>query len=150
MRFYHRRDFQTIIGINKELINTVIDDVVALFKINVSETKTNIYGEGSNKTYYTGVLVPCLINRQQVAPTLDGNLISVSQPASFAFLRQELEAREIYPEPGDLIQYHNNYFEILTANETQLPYGQTTYNMAILCETMLTRAPAVKLERPIR
>lgn len=150
MKFVSRRDYQTMIDINKELINDVIDVVVGIFKINLSDTKTNIYGEGNKKIYYSPVLVPCLINRQMTTPTLDGQRVSVAQQSSFAFLRKELEEKNIYPEPGDIVQFHNDYYEIITTNETQLIAGQTTYNHAIFCETVLTRQPKVTIDKPIR
>ena len=148
MRFWSRRDYQTAIDINKELINTVVDTVVIIYKMNLIETRTNIYDESTKKKYYVGVRVPCLINREQTSPTLDGNIVSSLQGATFYFLRQECEARNVYIETGDIIEFHDSYYEIVNSNETQLIAGQVVYNHALFCQCVLTRIPAVQLQRP--
>jgi hypothetical protein len=150
MRFWAARDYATAISINKELINTVIDTVVIIYKINVLKTKTNVYGESSSgKQYNRGVRVPCLIRRDNTNPTLDGMTISTAQNSDFYFLRKELQDRNIYPEVGDIIEFHDNYFEIVNANETQLVAGQVQYNHCIICSSVLTRQPAVALDKPL-
>jgi hypothetical protein len=148
MRFLARRDYQTFMDINKELINTVIDTIVGIHKINVVKTPANIYGESTRKTYFTAVKVPCLIQRDQTTATLDGNIISSTQNVEFRFLHKELEERNIYPEAGDVIEYDASYYEIVNTSETQLIVGQTDYNHSIICQAVLTRSPAVQLDRP--
>ena len=47
MRFTSEIDWQTILKINRELINIVVDTPCIIYKIQVDKTKTNIYGEGT-------------------------------------------------------------------------------------------------------
>lgn len=148
MRFIPRRDYQTFLDINKELINTVIDTVVVVYKLNLTKTTTNIYDESVSKQYYIGTRIPCLINRDQTSPTLDGAIVSTTQNSTFFFLRKECEDRQIYIEVGDIIEFHDSFYEVINSNETQLIAGQVVYNHAIACQCVLTRVPATQLQRP--
>jgi len=150
MRFTAKQDYNTIINLfNKELINKVIDTPVVIYKIKIDKTKTNIYGEGTKKTYFQGVIVPCLIDRQMTAPNAEIGTIDIEQKSSFAFLRQELMDRNIYPEPGDLIEFDTQYYEIENTNEVQMYAGQVVYNVQVFCDTHLIRRVPTQLERPI-
>ena len=42
-------------SISRELVDTVIQTAIVLFKVNVYDSKVNIYGESLNKTWYPGV-----------------------------------------------------------------------------------------------
>lgn len=147
MRFTSKRDYQTMLKINKELVNVVIDTTVHLFKIR-ADTATNSYGEATKKSFYSGVLIPALINRQVTNPVANMQTVDVEQIVEFAFLRKECEDRGIYPEVGDIVLFHSDYFEIDNINEVQLVAGQTSYNHQILCSAHLTRNTTLQLERP--
>ncbi len=149
MRFTSYQDYQTILLINKELINTVIDTPAIIYKIKVDKTKTNIYGEGTSKNYNRGVQVPCLIDRQNANPVAKSGIVDFEQSSTFAFLKTELQTRNIYPETGDIIEFDSQYYEINNTNEIQLYAGQVTYNHQVLCETHLMRKVPLQLEKPI-
>ena len=51
MRFTSPRDYQTILKINQELINVVIDTPAIIYKLNQKLTTTNSYGESTKKTW---------------------------------------------------------------------------------------------------
>jgi hypothetical protein len=148
MRFVNRSDYSTILKINQELINKVIDTPVIIYKIQVDKTKENIYGEGTKKTYFRGVAVPCLVDRQMTAPNAEIGTIDIEQKASFAFLRQELQNRNVYPEPGDIIEFDRQYYELENTNEVQMFVGQTEYNVQVYCDTHLMRRVPSQLESP--
>ena len=54
-KFVSNRDVAFFKGIARELVDEVIQNTLVLFKINLNETKVNIYGESMNKTWYPGV-----------------------------------------------------------------------------------------------
>lgn len=148
MRFTSQRDYSTMIKINKELINIVIDIPIILYKIHQELTKVNSYGEAVNKTWYVGVEIPCLPKRNEQSGTADMNSVNFEQGAEFQFLRVECEARNIYPEVGDIIEYDSQYYEIDTINEIQLYAGRVEYVHSIICSAHLTRKTNLQLERP--
>jgi hypothetical protein len=137
-----------MLKINKELINIVIDTRIILFKMHQELTKTNSYGEATNKTWYIGVEIPCLVNRSEANANAEIQTVNFEQQSEFQFLRAECEARGVYPEVGDIIEYHTSYYEVNTVNEVQLYAGRTEYNHSIICQTHLTRQSNLQLERP--
>lgn len=149
MRFTSQQDYNLFLHFNKELINTFIDVPVVLYKLNVVESKANIYGESTTKRWYQGVQVPCLINTQFNTPVKDGQTVNIEQISEFNFLREELKSRNIYPEIGDIIHYNALYFEINQLNEIQLVAGQVIYNHAIVASAHMTRNNGLQLEPPV-
>lgn len=148
MRFTSQRDFDTILKINKELINDVVDLQVVIYKINQKQTKSNSYGEAPKKTYFRGVQIPCLYSRDTKVTNSDMGTTNVTQTAEFYFLRQECQDRNVYPEEGDIIEWDHNYYEINTASESQLFAGREEYRFSIVCKTHLTRSAGLQLEKP--
>ena len=101
MRFTSQQDYNLMLQINKELINTFIDVPVVLYKLNIIESKKNVYGESAQKKWYQGVQIPALVDRQQSTTVKDLSIVNVEQSVEFAFLRQECIDRNIFPEIGD-------------------------------------------------
>lgn len=149
MRFTSQQDYNLMLHFNRELINTFIDVPVVLYKLNIIDSKANIYGESTSKRWYQGVQVTCLVNTQFNTPVKDSQTINIEQVSEFNFLREELRLRDVYPEIGDIIHYNNLYFEINQTNEIQLVAGQVMYNHAIIVSTHLTRASGLQLEPPV-
>lgn len=148
MRFTSPQDFQTIIQINKELVNNVIDIQVRVFKIDQARTQVNSYNEAEKKTYFSGVLLPCLFSREESNTTADAMTVNAEQTAKFSFLRVECQERGIYPEAGDIIDYSDSFYEIDNTNEIQLFAGREEYNLSVVCEAHLTRNTAVQILPP--
>lgn len=149
MRFNTERDYSTITMLfNKELVNTVIDNNVILYKLHQQLSKSNSYGETTKKIWYTGVVIPALVNRQVTNPTSDLMTYNVDQQMEVAFLREECRDRNVYPENGDIIEYGNLLYEVHNVNENQFYAGVANYNHTILCSTHLTNKNNLQLERP--
>lgn len=149
MRFNTQRDYSTMTRLfNKELLNKVIDNNVILYKLHQQMTKTNSYGESTKKVWYTGVVIPMLINRQLTNPSSDLMTYNVDQQAEVAFLREECRERDVYPEIGDIIEYGNVLYEINNVNENQFYAGVADYNHSIVCSIHLTNKNNLQLEKP--
>lgn len=149
MRFTSRRDYNTMLSFNKELVNRVIDTNVIIYKLNSQESKTNVYGESTSKARYTPIQVPCLIDRILTTVDTDTGKIDIRQEVQFAFLRKELALREVYPQVGDIVFFDMQYYEINNVNENQLYAGQESYNHNILCDAHLTRRTPLDIEEDI-
>lgn len=149
MRFTSSRDYQSILKINKELVNKVVDTAVVIYKLHQQLTKTNSYGEATKKTWYQGVKCPALIDRQDVQSTEALQTVDVNQPVTICFLRQELSDRGVYPEQGDIIRFDSSYYEINTVSEIQLFGGREEYSHTIKCECHLSRTTNLQLEPPV-
>jgi hypothetical protein len=134
------RDASLIRHIGRELINNIIEQQVGYYKIDLSKTSTNMYGEANGtKIYYDPVLVNCLIERSAQEWTTDSFGPDVTRKIQLRFLRDDLRGYElsielpeggrgfqygILPEVGDIVLWQNNYYEIDDVLENQYFVGK--------------------------
>lgn len=149
MRFTSAQDYNLMLHFNRELINTFVDVPIVIYKLNIRETKKNVYGESTQKRWFRGVQIPALVDRQLITAVKDMSIINIEETVNFNLLRYECELRDLYPEVGDVVEFNDHYFEINTINQIQLIAGQVNYNHAIIISTHLTRSTGLQLERPV-
>ena len=145
-RFTLSRDIKFFEGISRELIDVVIETAVVLYKLVIEDSKTNLYGESLNKTYYQGVQTTAMIEREPSTSEYEGFGSDKSQNVEFRFNRFTLEDTGFYPEVGDIILHNNGYFEIDNVREDQLVGGQVGNNFSIICSTFMTRRSSIQTE----
>lgn len=151
MIFGSKRDYQLFNSINKELLSNVVEQEVVYYKISLDQTSANIYGESLEKAYFSPIKLNCLITRGDQVVSVDEFGPDLAREASFAFLRTDLENTQVVPEVGDIVQWHNDFYEVDTVRENQLFVGRDdSYNLteygerfgksiSIICDTHLTR-----------
>ena len=152
------RDIDLFRKLNKELINELIDVVVDIYKVDLSTTKEDVYGESTQKVYKDPVRVACLITGDDQAWGSDEFGSDVNQAATFAFLRDTLkDTANIVLEVGDLIKWNANFWEIDGIAENQFVVGKnpdtdsngTLFggNHSIVCSTHLSRRTKLSINR---
>jgi hypothetical protein len=153
-----QRDVALFRNMNRELLRNIITQEIAYYKIGLTETTTNIYGESSEKFYNDPVLLTCLITRGDQSYNDDDFGPDVKRDVSFAFLRDDLVDLKLVPEGGDIVSWQESYYEIHQIVENQLVLGKSEqYNMtnlsnfgsslSIICNAHLTRAEKVGINR---
>ena len=82
----------------------------------------------------------------------------LNRDASFAFLRQDLVDTSVVPEVGDIVMWHEDYYEVDTVRENQLFLGKdNNYNLtdygsqfgasvSIIVDTHMTRRERTGIE----
>jgi hypothetical protein len=148
-RFTLSRDIKFFEGISRELVDAVIETAVVLYKLVIEDSKTNLYGESLNKTYYQGVETTAVIERESSTSDYEGFGADKNQIAEFRFNRFTLEDTGFYPEVGDIIFHNNGYFEIDNVREDQLIGGQVNNKFSIICSTFMTRRSTIQTEMRI-
>jgi hypothetical protein len=148
-RFTLSRDIKFFEGISRELVDAVIETAVVLYKLIIEDSKTNLYGESLNKTYYQGVQTTAVIDRETSTSDYEGFGADKNQSVEFRFNRFTLEDTGFYPEVGDIIFHNNGYFEIDNVREDQLIGGQTGNKFSIICSTFMTRRSTIQTEMRI-
>lgn len=146
-RFNLERDVQFFKGISSELVDSVIETIVVLYKLSISQSATNLYGESLSKTYNPGVNCPALIDRQESETRYDIYGPDRSQIVDFMFNRYKMEEIGFYPQVGDIIYHNNAYFEINNVKEDQLIGGQTYNKFSIICQTFMVRRDSLNIEK---
>jgi len=102
-RFALARDIKFFEGISRELVDVVVETMVVLYKLIIEDSKTNLYGESLNKTYYQGVECGAMIQRDDTTSNYEGFGADTSQTVEFRFNRFTLKDKNFYPEIGDII-----------------------------------------------
>ena len=149
-KFLQTRDIEFFKSIARELVDDVVQNTIVLFKINMNETKVNIYGEAMNKTWYPGVEVFALVDKEPESIRYEGFGSETDQNVTFKLDRWMLEEKGIYPEIGDIINWNDGYFEVDNTNEIQLVGGQTYNNFSVVCSTFMVSKSNLNIEERIK
>ena len=153
-KFMLGRDLQLFRSFARELVDTVIENTCVLFKVNLNETKVNIYGESTNKTWYPGVELFVLIDKEPENVQYEGFGPDNTQNITFKFDRLLCEERNTYPEIGDVIYFDNSYYEIDNTNEIQfvggLPGQNSDRNWSIVCSAFMVSKSNLNIEERIK
>ena len=155
MLFGTRRDINLMTKISRELIKDVVEQEVLYHKLSLEDTDVNLYGEAMQKSFWNAVKLNCLITRGDQVIDIQEFGSDLGREASFAFLREDLVDSSVVPEVGDIVEWHNDFYEVDTVRENQLFMGRDNqYNLAsygsqfgstisIIVDCHLTRADKV-------
>lgn len=155
------RDAKFLRSISRELMQRLISQEIAFYKLALGETEINLYGESNKKVYYNPVRLFCLIAKEDTTMNDVDTGMDILQNVTFAFLRDDLKAIDVVPEEGDVIHFDERYYEIDNTQTTQYWMGRNQetflmntegrgnrefgYNIAISCKTHLTRISQLNL-----
>jgi len=166
------RDISMFRYVNRELIHNIISQECVLYKFNLNETPSNIYGEASKQKYYNRpILLYCLIETPNQDSPVSELGINFSWKPTFRFLADDLYSASI-----ESPMYQNGYFEVDHVNGTQFFVGkdpaypfddslgnnypasplninplpetdlsQFGYNVSVICETHYVPADMVQI-----
>jgi hypothetical protein len=148
-KFISERDVAFFKGLARELVDDVIQNAIVLFKINLNETRVNLYGESINKTWHPGIELYALINKEPETTTYEGFGAQTMQNVEFRVDRYMCEEKNSYPEVGDMILFDNSYYEIDNTNEIQFVGGQPYNNFSIVCSAFMVNKSALNIEERI-
>ena len=155
-RFLSSRDIEQFTRFNRELVGDlkrdkdgIINQLVKIFQISASDTKTNLYGEavGGVKTFSPGVELPCTIQADDFDFNTDEFGPDLRQNAVFSFLREQLIDAGLRPELGDIIDWNLGHWEVAGLNENQLVGGDYNNNFSVVLNTFLVRRSNLQIER---
>jgi hypothetical protein len=149
-KFLLGRDVDFFKSISRELVDTVIQTAIIFYKLNIYDTKVNIYGEAMNKSYHRGVELYCLIDKDDETARYEGFGPDTNQNMTFKIDKSKCEEIGIYPEIGDIILFDDSYYEIDNTNEVQFIGGQPTNNYSIVCSTFMVRKSDLNIEERVK
>ena len=159
MLFGSNRDFNLLVNIQRELVKDIVEQEILYYKFSLEESLANLYGESTKKTYWNPLKLSCMITRGVQIISDDEFGPDLNREASFAFIRQDLVDINLVPEVGDIVMWHEDYYEVDTVKENQLFLGRDkSYNfteygdqfgssVSIIVECHLTRADKVGITK---
>jgi len=140
--FGRRKDRELIKHFSREVMQSIIDTPVIVYKPYVSTTNVNLYGEGANgdKNYRAGITIHATINREDQEWTTTDLGVDITQKGTFTFLNEDIwnvavttgstEEYGFAIEIGDIIYYDTQYWEIDSTNKNQYLHGRNQNVMA--------------------
>jgi hypothetical protein len=149
-KFILARDVDFFKSIARELVDDVVQNIITLFKINLNETKVNIYGEAMNKTWLPGVNLYALVDKEAETARYEGFGSDTDQSITFKVDRFKCEEINVYPEIGDVILYNNSYFEIDNTDEVQFAGGQPYNSFSIVISAFMVSKSNLNIEERIK
>ncbi len=118
------RDIGTFKVFTKELVEDIISQEVGYYKIMLSDTPVNVYGEATNKYFIGPILIPCLIERGEFERESTDYGPDTRRDTKFRFFRDHLVEANVVPEVGDYVMYNEGYYEVDNVNENQYILGK--------------------------
>ena len=118
------RDAVMQIGVAQEFVNNVVTQQIGYYKVVLSDSPPDVYGESLVKSYIGPVLINLLIVRGDFTTTIDDFGPDSRRDVEFRFLKVDLQAANVVPETGDVIMYNELYYEVDNTNENQLFLGK--------------------------
>ena len=132
-------------SLNGELLTDIVEQSVLIYRIDVSLTEENLYGESLNKFYYDGIEIQCLVETDPESTVYEGFGPDVKKGTVFKFHQKLCEIKEVYPQIGDIIGWENAHFEIENVVENQFLGGQPEKNYSLICNAHLTRNSKINI-----
>jgi len=149
-KFAVGRDIELFKSFAREVVDDVVENIAVLFKVNLKETKVNLYGESTSKTWYPGVELNVLINKTGQTAGYEGFGPDTSQNVEFRFDRWMLDEKNTYPEIGDVIFFDQSYYEIDNTTEVQFVGGLPSNNFSVVCSTFMVRKSSLNIEERVK
>lgn len=118
------RDIGTFKVFTKELVEAIISQEIGYYKLMLSDSPVNVYGEGMNKYFIGPVLIPCLIERGEFQKETTEYGPDTRRDVVFRFFKDHLMEANVVPEVGDFVMYNEGYYEIDNVNENQYILGK--------------------------
>ena len=122
--FGSTRDVATFKIFTKEIVEDIVSQQVGYYKIQLSDTPVNIYGEALTKYFVGPVLIPTLIVRGEFTRQRTDYGPDTMRSVDFRFFKDHLIEANIVPEVGDVVMYNESYYEVDNLNENQLILGK--------------------------
>jgi hypothetical protein len=122
--FGSSRDITAFKGVTREVLENIISQMVGYYKVVLSSTPVNTYGEALNKNYIGPVLINCLIQRGDFEFSQSEFGPNNTRQVEFRFFKDHLIEANVFPEVGDVILYNELFFQVDSVNENQLILGK--------------------------
>ena len=123
--FTTQRDISLFRHLNRELLWDIITQQCVYYKLQLEETKVNIYGEASGAKFYNPpVILNALIAREDQSQPVSDLGVDFNWNIEFRFFRDDLVDANLVPEVGDIIMYNEGYYEVDNTNANQYFSGK--------------------------
>jgi hypothetical protein len=135
--FGQSRDISMFRYVNRELMGNIISQQAAFYKLRLTQTNFNMYGEAAEAKFYDGpILLYTLIDIPDQSQPTDDMGVTFDWKPTFKFLRDDLLDKlkdfnedtiygaNLVPQIGDIILWETAYYEVTATNAAQYFVGK--------------------------
>tara|TARA_Y100000361_G_scaffold148326_1_gene160996 strand:+ start:358 stop:822 length:465 start_codon:yes stop_codon:yes gene_type:complete len=144
--FTPRNDIKLFDAINEELIDELVGQTVDIYKVNLDDTESNLYGESTSKTFDVGFRVNCLIQFNEPETTMNEFGSDTNASIELYFHRNSLKDTDFFPEIGDIVDWNQFYWELNSVTEPQLVSGHQNFRHQIKATAHRARLSSLQIE----
>ena len=144
--FTPRDDIKLFDVINEELIDELVGQTVDIYKVNLDDTESNLYGESTSKTFDVGFRVNCLIQFNEPETTMNEFGSDTNASIELYFHRNSLKDTDFFPEIGDIVDWNQFYWELNSVTEPQLVSGHQNFRHQIKATAHRARLSSLQIE----
>tara|TARA_Y100000004_G_scaffold81585_1_gene91589 strand:- start:766 stop:1230 length:465 start_codon:yes stop_codon:yes gene_type:complete len=144
--FTPRDDIKLFDAINEELIDELVGQTVDIYKVNLDDTESNLYGESTSKTFDVGFRVNCLIQFNEPETTMNEFGSDTNASIELYFHRNSLKDTDFFPEIGDIVDWNQFYWELNSVTEPQLVSGHQNFRHQIKATAHRARLSSLQIE----
>lgn len=147
--FIGANDWANMQHLNREFIEDIQRDEILFYAINEDHTETNVYGEtkdGDQRYVYPPISMKVMLDiddQESTKQMASGS--SNMQSMTVYFQREMLRRLDLYPEPGDIFQWSNLYFEIKSYADNDLIGTKTQLRHSMSVKAVQTRLSNINI-----
>lgn len=139
-KFVTVKELAFISKINHELIQKVVGQSVTYWAVLADKTKTNdLYNEAIEKIWSVPTHTNCLVFYENTSEQIGSLPPDAKFNIDVYFHVDELRERNLQPRMGDFVQFGEVIYEILSATQPQIIFGQIDQKMMMKCPCMPAR-----------
>lgn len=139
-KFITQREINFIDNVTKELLQGVVEEVVNYYSISIEKSDVNqLYQESIHKIWNPPVGITALVLYDQ-GPSVAGRYnLDSRYTMDVYFHKKELTERNVVVREGDFVEYGGIYFEITSATQPQVVFGQINNKVMTKCTCVPAR-----------
>jgi hypothetical protein len=126
--------------VTKELLQGVVEEEVRYYAISLERSQVNeLYEEAIRKVWSPPVAIDALVLWGQDATRVARFDLDAQYTLEVYFHKKELEERNVKVHEGDFVEYDGKFFEISSATEPQIVFGQVNNKVMVKCTCVVSR-----------
>lgn len=138
--FITDREVNFINLINKELIQKVIGEVIDYYAIDLKRSKVDdLYNEATQKVWSPPVQVNALVDYDNPQSESKSEGVDSKYTLNVYLHQQELQDRNVQPREGDFVEFGEIFYEVASATQPQLIFGQVNNMMMTKLTCVVSR-----------
>jgi hypothetical protein len=139
-KFITQRELDFISNTTKELLQGVVEEEVRYYAISLERSQVNeLYEEAIRKVWSPPVAIDALVLWGQDATRVARFDLDAQYTLEVYFHKKELEERNVKVHEGDFVEYDGKFFEISSATEPQIVFGQVNNKVMVKCTCVVSR-----------